>query len=249
LDLLTALQRLWSHKIVVALALVVAVAVACLTRYTVTTSGIKLKRTSASASAVQVLVDTQFSSLARAALPTTASTIAARTPLYADLAASLPVRREIAMNAGVSAGSINVTAKTTETEGPAGAAMSTSYNAAPAPHATNRIVLAASDTVPILGISAIADSAGRAASLVNATVTTLQRSVTALERSEHIRGPNRILLRSLGSAKGTTIVSRTSLVKTILVGVIALVLLLLLILALDGALRYRRQARLAASPA
>jgi hypothetical protein len=249
LDLLTALRRLWSHKIVVSLALVIAVALASLTRYTVTSSGVTLKQTSTSTSAAQVLVDTRFSSLAQASLPTSASTITSRTPLYADLAASLPVRRAIARNDGVPAGSIDVTAETTETSSPAGAATSTSYNAAPSPHAADRIVLSASDAVPILGISATADSAGRAASLVNATVTTLQRSVTALERSEHIRGPNRMLLRSLGSAQGTTTVSTTSLVKTILVGVVVLILLLLLILALDGVLRYRRQARFAESPA
>jgi hypothetical protein len=249
LDLLIALHRLWARKFVVVLALVIAAAVALFTRYSVGSSGLAARHSSTSTSALQVLVDTRYSSLARVALPATAATVTARTPLYADYAASLPLRRMIATSVGVPGSSLNVTANTTETESPAGTTVSTSYNAAPAPHASNQIVLTADDLIPILGITASADSAARAAALINSTVSTLRSSVTSLEHSERIHGPNRMVLRSLGSAKGTTVTRQTSLVKSILAGLVVLVVLLLLILAFDGLRRYRRQASVIGSPA
>jgi hypothetical protein len=249
LDLLPALQRLWARKYFVLLALFLAAAAALLTRYSVGSAGLVAKRSSTSSSSLQVLVDTRYSSLARVALPTTAATVTARAPLYADYAASLPLRDMIAVRAGVPASSLNVTANTTETESPSGTTVSTSYNAAPAPRAKNQVVLAANDLLPVLGVTASAGSASHAAALVNATVAILRSSVTALERNERIGGPNRMVLRSLGSAKGTTVSKQTSLVKTILAGLVVLVVLLLLILALDGARRYRRQASVVGSPA
>jgi hypothetical protein len=234
LDLLSALARLWARKFLVLIALLLAAAVAIASRYTVSSSGLTLKQSVSAQSRTQFLVDTRYSSLARLALPAVASTVSARAPLFADYAASLPLKKKIAAKAGVSPSKLSIIANTTETAPATGAVQSTSYNSAPdQPTVPNDVVLTATDLLPLVTVSAKSTSARQAAALVNATVVELQGSVSALAKSQHVSGPTRMVLRSLGPAIGITRRDVFSLAKSIAYGLIVLMLLLLLILGFD----------------
>lgn len=231
------------------LALLLAAAAALATRYTIGSSGLRERVSIRAESSAQVLVDTRLSSLAVVALPSTAAELTQRTPLFADYAASLPVKNTIASLAGVSPSALSITADTTETGVPAGGVQSGSYNAAPAPPGSDQVTLSATDLLPILTISTTASSPGKAAQLVQATVTALKQSVHALESAEHVKGPNRIVLRPLGAATATSVRVPPSLAKGIGIGVVVLVLLVMLILAFDGARRASRSKQPPPAPA
>jgi hypothetical protein len=244
LDSLTVWRRLWGRKLMVLLAILVAVAAALSTRYSVGSSGLVKKETVVSSSTTQLLVDTRYSSLAVLSLPTTADTLTTRTPLFADYAASRPVVDSIAAHARIAPDTLSVTAETTETAAPQGAAASTAYNNAPGGSAVpNQVTLSASDLLPVITISAQARSASKAAKLVQATIVGLQDAVHHLEISEHVKGPERMVLRSLGKPSGVSVTTAPKLTKSVILGVVVLLVLIVLILALDNIIRGRRMAR------
>lgn len=241
-------RRLRARKFLVALALIVAVIVALSARYTFH-HGLSAKSSRSGVGSAQFLVDTHNSALSSLSVPTTDEDLNARAPLYAEFAASSSVKALIAQAAGVPLQALSVTARTTETTGPSGPAVTQSYNAAPAgPSTPYGIDLLATNELPIVTVSTTAPTAAGAARLAQATISGLQVALSHLETSQKIHVPIRLVLRPLGPATGGTATSSPKLTKAIGYGLAVLVVLLVVILLLDNLLA-GRQARRAPTPA
>ncbi len=207
------------------------------------------KRTSSeSISTIQVLVDSRVSALAAVGVPATSDTIIARTPLYADYAASPRVREMIAARARVNPLSLSVVANTSETQGLSGGVESSSYNTAPAPNPRNEVTVDGTDLLPLLTISARSPNPDGASALVNATVVSLQEAIASIAHSERVPLRNQMVLRPLGQPENAYRVGSKSKTSSIIAGVAVFVVLLFVGLTLDWTIRIRRRRRGVLSP-
>lgn len=248
MDVLSVFTRLRACILFVALALLIAVAVALNTKYSLA-HGFKSKSTSSGAAVAQILVDTKFSALGSITASTTDAEINDRAPLYAEYGASAKVVRQIANVAGIREAELSVTANTNEVSNSASPSVAASYNTAPNPaSAKYKVVLTASNELPIVDVDARAPTAAEAVSLADATLTGLRAAVRRLGKSQRVTPRSTLALRSLGAPEGGTIVSAPKTSKAVVDGVVIFVVLCVVLLVIDYLWRTRRRtSRLQAS--
>jgi hypothetical protein len=245
------IRRLLARRVLVAVALLLALLAGLSTRYEFH-DGLTARTSVSGDGSVQVLVDTRRSALTSLSLSTelTDEDLDVRAPLFAEFAASDAAIPYISHSAGVPPKLLTVTADTTETTGPGGAVISTSYNVSPDSRQTSyEVTLAANNELPIITIASVAPTAAAAARLAGATFTGLQDAVRHVEQTGGNAGAvahspaDAATLRELGAPTGFRVESKPSLAKCLAVAIATLLILSLLLLCLDSLAERRRQFR------
>ena len=213
-------RELWQRKIQVGVVVLVALFAAILSAYRLSPVPPSLEKRSLSVAAAssQILVDSTDSTLVTGAEAGELDALATRAKIYGQYLSSLAAREEIAKLVGIPPEAI-------ATSGPFSPATGQQeYAAQPSGEradellqegAGNRLVFTAQEGVPILTVSAQAQTTERAVALAAASFTTLKNYVDNLRTSgKPVR--QGVTVRELGAPEGGTLGGSNNLILMVL---------------------------------
>lgn len=213
-------RELWQRKVLVGVVVLVALFAAILSAYRFSPVPPSLEKRSLSVAAAssQILVDSTDSTLVTGAEAGELDALATRAKIYGQYLSSLAAREEIAKLVGIPPEAIS-------TSGPFSPATGQQeYAAQPSGEradellqegAGNRLVFTAQEGVPILTVSAQAQTTERAVALAAASFTTLKDYVDNLRTSgKPVR--QGVTVRQLGAPEGGTLGGSNNLILMVL---------------------------------
>jgi len=213
-------RELWQRKVLVGVVVLVALFAAILSAYRFSPVPPSLEKRSLSVAAAssQILVDSTDSTLVTGAEAGELDALATRAKIYGQYLSSLAAREEIAKLVGIPPEAIS-------TSGPFSPATGQQeYAAQPSGEradellqegAGNRLVFTAQEGVPILTVSAQAQTTERAVALAAASFTTLKNYVDNLRTSgKPVR--QGVTVRQLGAPEGGTLGGSNNLILMVL---------------------------------
>src|SRR4051794_34089833 len=213
-------RELWQRKFLVGLVVVLALFAAILSAYRFSPAPPSLEKRSLTVAAAssQILVDSTNSTLVTGAEAGELDALATRAKIYGQYLSSLAAREEIARRVGIPPGAIS-------TSGPFSPATGQQeYAAQPSGEradellqegAGNRLVFTAQEGVPILTVSAQAQTTERAVALAGASFKTLKNYVDNLRASgKPVR--QGVTVRQLGAPEGGTLGGSNNLILMVL---------------------------------
>jgi hypothetical protein len=214
-------RELWQRKILVGVVVLVALFAAILSAYRFSPFPPSLEKRSLSVAAAssQILVDSTDSTLVTGAEAGELDALATRAKIYGQYLSSLAAREEIAKLVGIPPEAIS-------TSGPFSPATGQQeYAAQPSGEradellqegAGNRLVFTAQEGVPILTVSAQAQTTERAVALAAASFTTLKNYVDNLRTSGKPVVRQGVTVRQLGAPEGGTLGGSNNLILMVL---------------------------------
>lgn len=218
--LVEIVRELWQRKLMVGLVVVLALAAAILSayRFSVNPPGLEKRSLTVAAASSQILIDSPKSTLVAGAEVGEFATLATRAKIYGQYLSSLAAREEIAKIVGIPA-------QTISTSGPFSPATGQQeYAAQPSGEradellqegAQNRLVFTAQEGVPILTVSAQAETTERAVALASASFQTLKEYIHNLQAGgEPVR--RGVTVRELGAPEGGTLGSSNNMILMVL---------------------------------
>jgi hypothetical protein len=213
-------RELWQRKVLVGVVVLVALFAAILSAYRFSPVPPSLEKRSLSVAAAssQILVDSTDSTLVTGAEAGELDALATRAKIYGQYLSSLAAREEIAKLVGIPPEAIS-------TSGPFSPATGQQeYAAQPSGEradellqegAGNRLVFTAQEGVPILTVSAQAQTTERAVALAAASFTTLKNYVDNL-RTDGKPVRQGVTVRQLGAPEGGTLGGSNNLILMVL---------------------------------
>jgi len=236
----TIADALFARWYLVLLAALAGAAVAVLSLYSLDASGLKSKTRSAVVGSAQVLVDSEQSSLATVDSSSTASTLSARAPLYAELGSSSAVHDAIARRVGLSPNALTVASNLQQGE-------TSPYSNEPSSLDSvsegDSVLLSADAASPVVYITTESQSAEMASRLASAATTVLRNAVSMLASQQHIAISKRIILRPLAVASTQQISTGPKVKKAAVYGIVTFIVLVLILVTADSFVAARRQRR------
>ena len=214
MDLVTILRTLWHRRALVAVAAALSVLVGIVAAYHVTPAGLTSRQYTVAVAQARFLIDTPQSQVLAFDAPTTAdatsaSDLASRANLLANLIPTSPVKAAIAKRAGIPPSELVIVApRSPDATGPTPLEASQEAKAVDRKANIINISLAgATDSpLPVISVETQAPRTETAARLANATIDGLGDFLGSVPGTQTIPEARKIVRRQLGDAQVATVV-------------------------------------------
>lgn len=201
MELTAAAHLLWRRRLKVAIAFVISGFIGVLMVYHVTLGLPPKLRSQAhlvGQASAQVLIDTPKSQIADLK-PIDPNILYSRASILADLVATAPVQQEIAAEARIPAVQLNVTPPTSSVVAPIRATpLAVQGTKAAVADNSWQLTVTIDPNLPIIAFTTVAPNANDAHKLARATLTVLQRHMSAIAASQHVPDASRPVMNPIG---------------------------------------------------